>query len=659
MKPALLLGLIGAVLAALFYVLMSSPNEVPKGPNDPLDLKGSRPTEPATKRSDAQETARTPTQKTPVAGEAEREAVDSNQILTGAWNNALEGLVKSTDGTPIAAANLELVAGVSGNEYSELEAATALASGEPVKRWRETTDGMGRFRFTNLPPGESFRLRARHPDYSEAYKANFVMQETGVTTIEVVLGKGFVLTGRVLVDATGEPLEGVRLKLATVMSVLPGADQSGTMEARTDDYGVYEFNNVPVGRYNLSLTHKGYGAVTRNNLPFSGDPTQQEPTIQMFRLQPGLTLRGQVVTEDGMPIPGARVAASSFGTAQTSSGSAITTKTGTFEIADLNAAQFMVTANAINYAETRLTQVSVGSNPLEIVLTRQGGVSGTVVSSDSGEPIPDFRASVRMIIPGTGGYGRTVTGNAFKNGAYQLEGLNAGRYVIEAEAEGLAPSYSLPFEVEFGEITPDVTVAMVTGASIKGRIVGVQSGEPIANVVIRTMDNGFRDNEFTKILGAQLPRSTTERRAKTKADGQFELTALAAGTYQLELRHKDFTTNWIHDISVGENQTIDLADIKLMQGGTVSGVVYDRSGRPVPNARIHINGMVIYPGNPRTDDKGNFQLRNVAAGHWTLSAQRQSGSNLPFDGLDDIMQSEVIITVNEGEDLIQNLQVGL
>ena len=63
------------------------------------------------------------------------------------------------------------------------------------------------------------------------------------------------------------------------------------------------------------------------------------------------------------------------------------------------------------------------------------------MSRVSGEPIPDFRANVRMMMPGTGGYGRTVTGNAFKDGVFQLEGLNAGRYVIEADADGFAPSY--------------------------------------------------------------------------------------------------------------------------------------------------------------------------------------------------------------------------
>ena len=118
MKPALLLGLIGAVLAALFYVLMSSPGDVPKGPNGPLDLTGTPSTEPATTRTDAREAAQAPNQKTQVASATQRAAVDSNQVLTGAWNNALEGLVVSTDGTPIAEANLELVAGVSGNEYS-------------------------------------------------------------------------------------------------------------------------------------------------------------------------------------------------------------------------------------------------------------------------------------------------------------------------------------------------------------------------------------------------------------------------------------------------------------------------------------------------------------------------------------------------------------
>lgn len=656
MKSSVILGFVTAVLAVAFYLLLS---DSPSGPEqtdvDSIQPTAIEPTEPYDERASARAAAKErSTALTPIT--TEREEVFSNGTGTGAWSNALEGVVKSSDGDWLADVDLELVYGVSGDEYSELEAAVALANGDKVQRWTTKTDGRGQFRITNLPPGDGYRLRARHAQYTETYKSNFALPPEGAAKVDVVLGKGFVLAGRVVSDDLDEPVEGAQLELVSVMALLPGATNVKPLRARTDDYGIYEFVNVPKGTFSLTVTADDYASLTRHNLPFNGNPTASEPTVQNFRMLRALSMTGRVVSEQDEPIPGARIEARSFGTAQVSNGVAFADKRGEFKVENLSEGNYLVTASAKGFVMGSKRDVELTSEPLEVVLARQGGVSGSVLASAGGPAVGSFKASVRMTMPKSADLGRTVTQGVFKEETFELQGLNAGRYVVEVQADGYAPSFSEPFDVELGQTTEGVLVSLTTGGSIIGKLVSAKTGEPIAGATVRTQDNTFKDSPLNKILGAQLPRTTTDRRATTDGEGRFELNALSSNTYQLEISHRDFTKQWMNDIVVTSEHTTDLDAIKVYQGATVIGVVYNKSGSPVPGAKLLVKGMTIYPGNPRANDKGEFRITKLPAGTWALSAHRVGLAN-PLDAWPDITSSEAIIKVGDGETYEQNLYI--
>jgi len=654
MKSGFILGFVGAVLASLVYVFLLSPSPAPDDPTEPV---GRGPVAPVV---DDRPVERAPAELTgsnaTLPGAADREEVMTSAITTGAFDNALEGIVRSVDGDAIAGVELELIHGVTGDEFSALEAAVSAANGVQVPRWRSESAADGRFRFANLPPGEGFRLRAQHPDFTRTYKANFRLPETGVTTIEVLLDKGFLMRGTVVDDLTGEPVPGANLELVSVMSGLPGADQTDTKRAKTDSAGEYELRNIAGGRFSLTVEANDYARLTRHNIPLIGDPTVQEPTEISFRMLRGETMRGVVVDDSGEPIARARVEASSYGTAQLSNGLDLTDDRGRFEIENLLNSDYRVTASAKGFVQNTRTNVRLDTGSIELVLGSQGSVAGTAVIASSSEPLPAFRASARMVIPNSDALGRVAARGLFRDGEYRLEGLNAGRYIIEVEADGYAPSYSNEILVELGQTTEGIEVRAVMGGIIRGRVVSSATGEPLRGVVIRTLDNTFRSNPLTKAFGNHLPRSTTNRRVQTDAEGAFELRALAAGTYQLELTHRDHSTQWVRDIKVALDEIVEPADIEMSAGATVFGTVYDRSGAPLPGAKIHLNGLTVYPGQPRANDKGQYRLSNLPAGTWEISAQRTGLVN-PLDSWPDVTTSQKIITVSDGEELERDLYI--
>lgn len=648
MKPAVILGAVAALVAAAVFMLLDSGSEPQNGGGEPTPIT----------RSDARDETPTPRQdprtSATVPVEVEREEVMTEGLATGAYQNALSGTVRGLDGVSVEGAELQLVHGVSGDEFSELEMAMTLASGGDVRKWRATTSADGSFSFENLPPGGGYRLRALHPDFTVGYKANFLVPETGVTTVELVLTSGFVLTGQIVSSETMEPVAEASLELVPVLAQLPGADKSGVLNTKTDNWGEYEFRNVPPGRYSLTVKAKGFASLTRTNLPFLGNPNGAEPTIQLFRLEPGTSLVGRVVDEEGQPIPRARIEASSFGTAQISQGQTVADKNGVFEVTELVSGTYVVNAFAKGFVNTTRNNVKLPGGELELTMARQGGVKGVAVANATDEPVAAFRANVRMTMPNSTDLGRTAATGIFQDGAFELGGLNAGNYVVEIESKEFAPSYSQPFTVELGQTTEGIEVRAVAGGTIVGRVVSSATGEAIRGALVETLDNSHRENQITKLFGAGLPRTTTSRRAKTDAEGRFELTMLGAGTYQIKVEHRDFPIEWKRDIAVLNDSEVDVGKLELEPGATVRGVVYDGNGAPVKAAKIHVVGMTIHPDTVLTNDKGEFKVSNLKPGIWTLSAQRTGLVN-PLDAWPDLKQSEIIIDVDPGQLLEQNL----
>jgi len=664
MKPVAVLALVAAAVAALFFVLFGSPSQAP-APGTTGLLPGSGNERIAapdrTTSLDLNEEFVDPREAS--ASDAAREAItgEAGNEYAGAWSNGLNGVILDPDRVPLEGVRVVLVRHKFASQLQAMEAALSAQKGEQQDAWTTSSDSQGRFTFLSIPPSTDYTVTAIHPDFSRTERKSIAVGTDSLTSIEVVMSTGYQLRGRVMDDASGAPVAGAQLTLQSVFALLPGARHDDDMQTVSDESGNYRFPNVAPGTRNVTVTAEGYGSRTRNNLLFAG--SLAEPQTQDFRLSTGLCLRGRVVAPDRTPIAGARIEATSYETAQISRGQGLSDKDGYFEICDLAEGMFMVIVRAKNFSDQRLTRVKLTDPDILVIMARQGGVMGTVVSRADDSIVTEFHASVRAVAPGSTTYGRAVAASKFKNekGEFELFGLEAGSYVMQITAPGFAPTYSDSFVVAQSIVTPDVRVELGQGGSISGRVVDAVSGKPVSDALVSTFDNGYVENPFTQMLGGLVPRTTTDRKVRTDKDGAFTIKLITATTYQLEIRHEDYTQKTLRDLVVTEGQTRDLGSIRLPKGATIRGTVYGPSGAPLVNARISLTGRISsFPGTVRSDSEGRFVMKNVQAGTWQLAAVRaeSEGGGSPFGPIIDIKKSEVTITVADGQDISRNLSIG-
>ena len=664
MKPVLVLGLVAVALTAAFFVLLD-----PVDPNseDPITIGPgvSEVTDAGTDRRSAPELEATePNRIETTAGvDPTRAKIDGEGEYAGSFDNAINGLVTDNNEVPLEGAKVTLVKHRLSAQLAPLEAVLNTQEGRRSESWMAHSGPDGRFRFTSLPPGADYTVVVEHEGFSLTERSNFTVQETGEVPVIVQMRTGYILRGTVMDDRTGLPIADAQLSLQSVFALLPGANQQGGLDMVTDGEGRYEFRNVPAGTRNLTVSAPGYGSRTRNNLLFAGSTL--DPQNQDFRLDQGLCLRGQVVAPDRTPIAGAKVEATSYETAQVSRGSTVTDAKGYFEICDLAEGTFMVITRAAGYSDDRKTRVMLTDPDLQVVMNRQGGVIGTVVSRADGSPVSSFKAMVRAVAPGSTVYGRTVSQGKFEDpgGRFELGGLEAGTYVIQAESEGFAPTYSESFVVSQGIVTADVRVELGQGGAIEGRVVDNRTGEPVKGAMVRTFDNGYVPNPFSQMLGGLVPRTTTDRKVRTDAEGNFRIEQLAVATYQIQVDHGDFPQTILKDIQVTEGNTKNLGSVRLVMGATVRGVVYDAAGAPLADARISVStnkAGTIYPHQIRSDAEGRFVVHNLEPGPWTISAVRpeSEAAGNPFGPIIDMKKSEVQLVVSSGQEVTQNLTIG-
>ena len=664
MKPVVVLGLVGVAIAALLFVLFTSPSqpnpqggglgpsssgkETPLGPGKTKNLN--------LDSSGANSGNRISTGLADIENVGERAAVSSvGDFIEGAYENGITGIVLSPTGEPVAAATVTLLRSKFA-QMSVLQVASEMTGKREA--WTAITDADGTFAFRSIRPGADYSALAEHTEFSNAEYANFEVPANGEVAITIEMRSGYNLQGLVMDDLTGQPVAGAELLLQDVFALLPNADPNRGKRTVSAADGSYSFSNVSAGTRNVTVRAKGYGSRTRNNILFNG-PTSK-PVNQDFRLAEEQFLMGRVLGPDRTGIPNASVEVSSYETAQISRGRSTTDSNGYFKISELADGKFMLVARATGFTDQRLTNIELGTNP-EVVMARQGGVMGNVTSLADGSVVTKFRALVRAVSPGSTTYGRTVSAGEFSNndGAFELGSLEAGSYVMQIEAEGYAPTYSESFVVSQGLVTPDVNVAVGQGGSISGRIVNATTGEPVVGAQIETFDNEYIPNPFTELLGAMVPRSTTSRKARTDKDGAFSLSLVSAGTYQIQIKHKAFPHSAEKNIQVNDGQNADLGTIRLVPGGVIRGIVYGEAGRPLAGAKISLIGKTMYPGSPRSDADGRYVLTNVEAGSYRLSAVSpgSGAAGNPFGPIIDMKKSEVQVTIFEGREINQDLSL--
>jgi hypothetical protein len=360
-----------------------------------------------------------------------------------------------------------------------------------------------------------------------------------------------------------------------------------------------------------------------------GFQTQPPPQPQTFGAQRGQpardaipnqkgtgVIRGRITNTEGRPLR--RVQLRLSGEMIPEGRTASTNGLGKFEIRELPAGRFTLSATRAGYLPMSFGQQRIGEpgRPIEladtqilensdIVLPHTAIISGRILD-EAGEPLAGatvltmqmkYFNGKRRLLP--------VRGNAISDdtGQYRLGGLEPGEYYLQASSRetweadtpdkqmlGFLPTFypSNPIQtdaqrvrVRAGQELPGIDVALLPGkvGKISGTVFN-SLGQPLAGENV-SMSFEIRGENFMSMSGGQS--------AKVNPDGSFMFRNIAPAEYHLNVRMPATADRGAEAANV----------IVSVVGGDVEGVNIVTSAAGSVNGRLTIDGGGTFP-NPLT-----------------------------------------------------------
>ena len=185
--------------------------------------------------------------------------------------------------------------------------------------------------------------------------------------------------------------------------------------------------------------------------------------------------------------------------------------------------------------------------------------------------------------------------------------------------DAASPEAALPITVAGADvITQDVVVDRKR--VISGRVLD-QAGQPVLGVYI----SAYADDLDPSAPGS-LPSYVGDG---TDADGRFSIDA-GRGAFRLEIydgNRNGYASEWFPDVhsyqdaaTVEVQDDVDIGDLQVSLGATISGTVTSSSGAPVPHVEVGdwLARYGIVSGGTVTDQDGHYTLTGVDPGTHTI-----------------------------------------
>ncbi|MCD6361270.1 MAG: carboxypeptidase regulatory-like domain-containing protein, partial [Armatimonadetes bacterium] len=433
-------------------------------------------------------------------------------------------------------------------------------------------------------------------------------------------------------DERGNAFAGARIIVISGRWGYPIDPFEPAADVLTDGNGEFEVE-VPAGRYFCIATR---GMLT-SDASKGGTPTRRLPPGKAVEielaLRPGGGVSGTVVTQEGRPVPGARIALPN--------GLSATSDTqGRFTIEGIGSGPQELAVIAKGMAsKTQTANVETGRmTEMTVTLARGWSLRGTI-TNEQGESVEGatvrLRPSRAMTYYGYGPYGpydmmwymRPISSD--EQGRFELTGLSytesPGTLAIEH------PDYArhtirdlAPPPEGTDALTLDVTLDK--GLAIAGKVIGPDGGPVVAAKVI------FRG-------GSSWARTTTD------ANGRFMLDKIISGAPGHVVVQAESLAPQARAATPGRDEAMPWLDFVMEPGHTARGRVIDWEGKPIAGARV--TPMAVLPGGPGgisvsqttgTDRDGAFLLASLPADGVTVDVSfngRTVANNVPLK-IDDV-----------------------
>lgn len=396
----------------------------------------------------------------------------------------------------------------------------------------------------------------------------------------------------------GSPVSGALVEIST----------NPRRTVKTEDDGSFAFDKLVGRTYYLSASSNDLvGGPVTYKLIANADPV-------VIRMLEGSKLEVLVQDVDKKPIADAEVKRDRDSSVRTGSD-------GKAMIKPVRSgwAGVQVSANGYANASAFATIGSPGSTGHVTVTLKKGYlVSGKVVD-ERGVAIGNAHVASKSdgAINGFGEAGDPAITNG--SGEFSVV-LATGSHRFRVTDGEHAPTTSPPVTVKDAPVT-GVTITMKGGGMIVGRV-DDKDGKPVAFATVRLADK-------------RTTWGSNHRQATTDKAGVFEIHGLIRQKFQLRAE-SDQSASKVSEVDLTSAETVRDVVLVLDVSGTITGIVVDETGQPVPEVQVHAMPDMFGGAKPESmalaglstatsDASGNFAVHGLPDGAYKLWAERTQG----------------------------------
>lgn len=429
-----------------------------------------------------------------------------------------------------------------------------------------------------------------------------------------------VVMGVVLLP-TGLPASGATVRYAWEPNSrevpVDGMTAHSSEPIKTDENGLFAFARVPRGRIGVTATHDE--GLVSEQVTVDSRGLRHDLTLV---LKGGETITGVVVTREGQGIAGARIVplqqdGQDLRSYESKGREVISDQDGNFAMPHLRRGQWTLRAVAEGFGAEMAGPFETGPALARILLTPGVELACRAVLTSDQTPIEGVEVALKYQDQQTA----FMTTKSDGQGAALFGALGKGNYTLDVKH----PRYALagpPVSVGIDPArkVPPLTLELVEGGQIRGRVVDASSSDGIGNVIIRARESA---------TGRSYSSTPTDD------SGSYTIAGLPSGEYSLApVKLPPAYSRDLQDTrqltTVSEGQTIDSVDFSIAPGAAFGGIVRDSKGVPVAGAQVSVKvelGNVVI-GDLYTQEDGRFAVGDFKAGDSVvLSAQSRTANS--------------------------------